>query len=191
MDQQVQKAIDEALTNFTAKYELDTEVVSDLRLMLVTSMKANVKARPAAAASKVDGKRPRRKTGYNLFIRAKFAQAKADRSDEDQKTNSQELMSTYSKEWKELPEDQKQPYIEQANVLNTESGAESSGKKKGGKKNISGYNLFYSEEKDSIRAEKDADVTLMKAVGASWKALEKDAQLDYNKRAAEISSNRE
>lgn len=193
MDTQVEKAIDEGLKNFTTKYDLDDTIVDDLRAMLVASVKVHVKPRPVVSGVKGVTKRPRRKTGYNLYIRAKFDEAKQNRTDgDDSKTNSQEQMATFSKEWRDLSDDQKQPYIDQAESINTENGAESSGKgKRTGRRNLSGYNLFYRDERDNIRESKDKDTALMVAVGAAWKALSEDEQNEYKKRAAELSVNRE
>jgi len=193
MDTQVEKAIEEGLKNFTTKYDLDDTIVDDLRAMLIAAVKVHVKPRPVVSGAKGAERRPRRKTGYNLYIRAKFDEAKQNRTDgDDSKTNSQEQMATFSKEWKDLSEDQKQPYIDQAESINAENGAESSGKtKRTGKRNLSGYNLFYREERDNIRESKDKDTALMVAVGAAWKALSEDEQNDYKKRAVELSANRE
>lgn len=195
MDTQVEKAIDEGLENFTKKYELDATIVGDLRAMLIAAAKAHVKPRAAASSSaKSEQKRPRRKTGYNLYIRSKFEEAKKSHPEgeaegEDKKPNSQEQMATFSKEWRDLSDEQKQPYIDQADSINAENGAESSGKgKRTGKRNLSGYNLFYREERDNIRGSKDKDTTLMVAVGAAWKALSSDEQDSYKKRAAELSA---
>ena len=199
LDQQVAKGIEEGLTSFTSKYDLDAVVVEDLRTMLTNAMKTHVKPRPAVAASgaKADAKRTRRKTGYNLYIRSKFGEARAQQSegpDGEVKPNngSQLLMATFSKEWKNLSDEDKKPYLDEAESINAENGAETSSKGKGkGKKSLSGYNLYYSENKDAIRETltKDGD-SLMTTVGATWKALSKEDQQEYNKRAAEISANR-
>ena len=190
MDTQVQKGIDEGLANFTSKYDLDTSVVDDLRQMLLSAMRNHVKVR-AGGATKAEGKRPRLKTGYNLYIRAKFEEAKSS-GDSGAKTNSQELMASFSKEWKDLSDEARKPYIEKADAINAENGADttSSKSKKSGKKSLSGYNLFYSENKDDIRNTKDKDLSLMKAVGAAWKALSEDEQASYKSRAAEMSNER-
>lgn len=194
MDTQVEKAIEEGLNNFTTKYELDSSIVEDLHAMLAAAVKAHVKPRPAVTGAKgSESKRPRRKTGYNLYIRSKFEEAKSNRVEGDEtKTNSQEQMATFSKEWRDLSEDQKQPYIDQAESINAANGAESSGKgKRAGKRNLSGYNLFYREERDHIRDSKDKDTNLMVAVGAAWKALSAEEKDAYNKQAAELSNARE
>jgi hypothetical protein len=193
MDTQVEKAIDEGLSNFTTKYDLEDSVVTDLRAMLITAAKAHIKPRPATSSSAKGEKRPRRKTGYNLYIRAKFEEAKKNQpDDEDKKPNSQEQMAIFSKEWKDLSDEQKQPYIDQAEAINAANGAESTGKgKRAGKRSLSGYNLFYREERDNIRESKEKETALMVAVGAAWRALSTDEQGEYKKRAAEISANRE
>lgn len=195
LDQQVAKGIEEGLTSFTAKYELDSSIVEDLRTILVNAMKTHVKPRTATASVTSDAKRTRRKTGYNLYIRAKFEEERSKNEDDPEaKQNSQVLMSSFSKEWKDLSDDAKKPYLDMADAINAENGAEASsggkGKGKGkGKKSLTGYNLFYRENKDDIKEEiKDQEgVQLMKTVGSRWRALDKTEQLDYNKRAAEAS----
>jgi hypothetical protein len=190
MDTQVEKAINEGLTNFTTKYELDETIVTDLRTMLAAAVKVHVKTRPVVAGAPVARKPPRRKTGYNLYIRAKFDEAKKNQVEgDDSKPNSQKQMSTFSKEWKDLSDDQKKPYIDQADAINAENGTESTSKsKRTGKRQLSGYNLFYREERDNIRNTKDEDTSLMSAVGATWKALTSDEKGEYNKRAAVLSA---
>ena len=206
MDQQLNKGIEDGLTAFTAKYELDSDIISDLRQMLKDSLKANVKdVAPVPKASsgvKSSEKRQRRKTGYNLYINAKFSEAKSDESvpaTDDSKTNSQELMSKFSKVWKALSDEDKKPYLDQAEELNGASADEtpvapkatkvakepSSKPEKGAKKALSGYNLFYSENKDTIKASLSDGQTLMKEVGAKWTALSDSEKEDYKSRAAE------
>lgn len=189
MDTQVEKAIDEGLNNFTTKYDLDEQIVSDLRNMLVTACKTHVKARPVVAGAAKSEKRARRKTGYNLYIRSKFEEAKKNGGDdEESKSNSQIQMSAFSKEWKTLSAEEKQPFIDQAESLNAEAGVESTGKnKRAGKRKLSGYNLFYREERNNIRESKDKDTALMVAVGNAWKALAQEEQDEYKQRAAELS----
>lgn len=192
MDTQVEKAIDEGLQNFTTKYDLEESIVTDLRNMLVTAAKTHVKARPVVAGGAKAEKRARRKTGYNLYIRAKFEEAKKSGEGDEAKSNSQVQMAAFSKEWKTLSTEEKQPFIDQAEALNAEAGVETTGKnKRAGKRNLSGYNLFYREERDNIRESKDKDTALMVAVGAAWKALAQEEQDEYKKRAAELTTAQE
>ena len=193
MDTQVEELINEGLKNFTIKYDLDQEIVTDLRAMLVAAAKVHIKPIATGSTASKPDKRPRRKTGYNLYIRAKFEEAKKNLVEGDEtKPNSQEQMSTFSKEWKDLSKEQQQPYIDDADDINTKNGAETSGKgKRSGKRNLSGYNLFYREERDNIREGKDKETALMVAVGAAWRALSPDEQKDYRDRAKEISDLRE
>ena len=235
MDQQLNNGVTEGLANFTAKYELDAEIISDLREMLLTALHAHVKSTAAAAtkspgkAAKSADKRPRRKTGYNLYIQAKFSEAKGVEAGVDGKTNSQELMSAFSKEWKALSDEDKKPYLDQAEELNGSASASASASdtegepaaaaattpaakstpaakkattaatatttpaakapaKSAGKKTVSGYNLFYSENKDVIKAALAEGETLMKVVGAKWTALGDVEKDDYKKRAAELTA---
>jgi len=197
MDTQVKNGIEEGLANFTARYELDESVVTDLKQMLLAALKQHVKAPAAVASSKGESKnRQRRKTGYNLYIRAQFEADKAANADKDGDAkggaNSQALMAKFSKQWKGLSDEDKQPYVDQAEAINAQNGAEAPSKNKSGKgKKLTGYNLFYREHKDEIRAENEQTKehpTFMKAVGAKWTALSKEEKAEYSARAAAESS---
>lgn len=191
MDTQVATAIDEGLTNFTEKYDLDATIVRDLRTMLIEAAKKHVKPRAAAGVTAKSGeKRERRKTGYNLYIKTRFEESKNSQTKNDKDgNNSQTQMAAFSREWGALSDEEKRTYTEMADAINAENGANTS--KKGartGKRNLSGYNLFYRDERANIRASKEEDVNLMVAVGRAWKALSQEERDEYNKRAADESS---
>ena len=187
---QVTKGIDDGIKSFTEKYELDKTIVDDLRQLLLDACKRHVKVVRAPAGGAAKTGRHRRKTGYNMYIKHQFEEAKATASASggDAKTNSQELMTKFSKEWKSLSDEEKKPFIDMANEINRDNGAEPSSSNKSRPKKLSGYNLFYKEMKDEIKANLGPDEKLMTQVGAQWKALSKDEQGEWNKRAAEVSA---
>jgi hypothetical protein len=197
MDAHVIQGIDAGLKAFVGKYDgLGDEVVADLRNMLVSAMKTFVKDSVVSVSAKTGAKRAsRRKTGYNLYIRAKFEEVRAEQTegDESKKTNSQDLMSIFSKQWKLLSDEDKEPYVSKAKELNEENGSETTGKapKVAGvkpKKSLTGYNLFYKENKDTIKANLAEGEALMKKVGASWSALADEEKEEYKVRAAETKT---
>ncbi len=190
---QATKGIDEGIKAFTEKYELDAVIVNDLRLLLMSSCKKYVKEPKAAAvsgtstaAAKTASCRTRRKTGYNMYIKTQFDEAKAN-GDEANKTNSQDLMSKFSKEWRLLSDADKQPFLDKAREVNEASGVETTETKKKTKKKISGYNLFYMQNKDAIKAELAEGQKLMAEVGAQWRALTEEEQRVWSVKAAEYT----
>jgi hypothetical protein len=191
--EQVTKAIDRGIAQFTEKYELDAEIVSVLRTLLHESCATCVVALPKAVASdagsaKTKAKSGRRKTGYNCYIKTQFAKAKENAADVE--CNSQELMTRYSKEWQTLDEAAKQPYLDQASVINAEStetspvAVRATAEKKGPKK-LSGYNVFYRDNKDDIKSKLATGEKLMTKVGAEWKSLTEEQKAVYNTKAKE------
>jgi hypothetical protein len=200
MDEQVTQGINAGLKTFVAKYDgLGEEVVEDLKQMLLSAMKTYVKDRSTSTGStKSGGKRAsRRKTGYNLYIRAKFEAVRAEQAKvlaeggtDDKKTNSQDLMSTFSKQWKGLSVEDKKPFIDNAKELNDENGTETVSKTKSGKpkKNLTGYNLYYKNNKDDIKASLEEGEALMKKVGSTWHALTDEEREDYKARAVELGN---
>ena len=188
---QVKPGIEEGITAFTSKYELDKEIIDDLRQMLLAGCKNHVKAtRTTVSATRTEGSRTRRKTGYNMYIKHQFSEAKQNTSKED-KGNSQELMAKFSKEWNQLSKEEKQPYLDMAEEVNTANGADTTSSKKasGGKKRISGYNMFYRENKDEIKAGLEEGEKLMTKVGEAWRSLSDDEKKVWNERAAEENDN--
>lgn len=187
MDPSVTKGIEKGIEAFIGKYDFsDDAIVDDLRKLMTHALTESLKDRPVVTSSgKSETKRTRRKTGYNMYIKDKFEEAK---SDDSQKSNSQDLMSLFSKQWSALSDEEKKPFIEKADKLNTENGAETTKSKRTGKKTLSGYNLFYRERKDAIKEELKEGEALMKVVGAKWRGLGDDEKDEYRKRAKELSS---
>lgn len=200
VNSQVVSGIDAGLKDFTEKYEgLDKEVVDDLRCMLVEQMKNHVKDH-VVAATKSSGKRAtRKKTAYNLYIKDMFSKTEQERKAKEEegetveKQNSQELMSKFSRQWKNLPAEEKLPYEEEAKSINEESDKDAPTKSRasGKKKQMTGYNLYYKENKDEIKASLEEGEHLMKKVGATWKALPVEEQQEYKARAAELAQTSE
>lgn len=193
---QYNASINEGLKEFASKYEVDMDIINSLRELLLLHYRAtssvsvahsvagSVKAGSGARA----GTGSRRKTGYNVYIKAKFDESKASGTDT---RSSQQKMAEFSKEWKDLSKEDKLPFEQQAASYNAEGNAavvddsvSSVGPAK--KRGLSGYNLFYRESKDQIRADMEAsgsNENLMKHVGAAWKALPVDEQKDWAARA--------
>lgn len=195
VNSQVVSGIDAGLKDFTEKYEgLDSEVVDDLRRMLVEQMKNHVKDHVVTAAKSSSKRATRKKTAYNLYIKDMFSKteeerkAKEEQGEEVEKQNSQALMSKFSKLWKGLPAEEKLPYEEEAKSINEESDSNAPAKSRStGKKKMTGYNLYYKENKDEIKASLEEGEHLMKKVGATWKALKVEEQQEYKTRAAELA----
>lgn len=174
-------AVNTALTEFTAKYQIDNEIVNDLRGFLTTAGKKHVKAVASTSSSSSTSTAAagtRRKTAYNVYIKAKFAEAKSGGDGR----NSQELMTEFSRQWKDLSAEDKAPYESEAKDSNASLPATTT---TGATRKMSGYNLFYKEQKDVLKEEaKKLDVKLMTHVGAAWKALSDSDKKEWNDRAA-------
>lgn len=195
--EQVTNAIERGIAQFTEKYELDAEIVNVLRTLLLDSCRDCVKVpvRATARSSSSAAEKPkssRRKTGYNCYIKQQFAAAKAAGADAG--GNSQALMTKFSKEWQNLDESSKQPYVDEASRINAESAesepvphvaASPPAEKKSGPKKLSGYNVFYRDNKDQIKQSLSGDEKLMTKVGAAWKSLTDEEKAVYNAKAKE------
>lgn len=188
--EQLTKGIDEGIQAFTDKYELEESVTRDLRQLLLESCKKHVKTpTPVTANKKVpteakSASKTRRKTGYNMYIKHQFDEAKKAGEDTG-KTNSQDLMGRFSKEWKALSDEDKQPFMDAAQKLNSDLGVEPVTRRKG-KKKLTGYNLYYRDNKDRIKSELSEGEKLMDVVGAQWRALTDEGRKSWNTRAADI-----
>ena len=190
--EQYTTAVNDALQTFTGKYELEEDIIKDLKNILLDSGKKYVKTQKASksAVAASTANRTRRKTGYNMFVKARFAEEKAKvaaeggQGDEKAKSNSQDAMSKYSREWKGLSPEEQQPFKDQAKEVNEASGADvaatsqSGGKKKS--KSLTGYNLFYRNNKEAIKTNLKDDEKLMKVVGAQWKSLTDAERKEWN-----------
>lgn len=175
-------AVKSALTEFTTKYQIEEEIVNDLRDLLVAAGKKHVKAVTSTSTSSSAGTATasgsRRKTAYNVYIKAKFAEAKEG----GETRNSQELMTEFSRQWKTLSAEDKAPYESEAKDSNASRPATTT---TGATRKMSGYNLFYRERKDDLKEEaKAGNVKLMTHVGAAWKALSDAEKKEWNDRAA-------
>ena len=186
---QVTKAINEGIDAFTEKYELEEDVIKDLRALLLDSCKKHVKeVKSTPGATKAaSSSRTRRKTGYNMYIKHQFDQVKNSgvTGEEADKANSQDLMSKFSREWKSLTDDEKLPYMDKAREVNEANGAETAVPKEKRAKKLSGYNYFYMQSLASIKENLQEGQKLMEVVGSSWRALSEEEQADWKKKAAD------
>lgn len=187
MIEQVIKGLDKGLDAFVSKYTLEDDIMTELRQLLLNSLQESVASVQTAGSTTTGVRRTRRKTGYNLYIKACFAKAaeeaaeSGDAEDADKKkANSQDQMSVYSKQWAQLSDADKEPYNKEATALNNANGVDTTKKTKGKKKKMSGYNLYYRNNKDTIRSGLKEGEKLMTVVGASWRALSSEEQDSYN-----------
>lgn len=195
---QVTKAVESGIATFTEKYELDAEIVNDLRKYMLEACgslgKVRVKAtktreEDSEASTKVP-RTVRRKTGYNCYIKSQFELSKT--ASPEATGNSQDLMTRFSKEWQALSAEEKKPYLVQAEEINARASAEAGLEapvpterkvSNSGPKKLSGYNVFYRDNKEQIKTSLTGDEKLMTKVGAAWKALSEDEKNVYNTRA--------
>jgi len=78
---------------------------------------------------KAKEKKPKPLTGYNIFIREKWAEVKANKA-EDEKLVATELSKEFSRQWKKLSAEERQRYSELADKYNEEHGLPATKKKK-------------------------------------------------------------
>jgi len=179
-----------ARADIAETYELDQEILDSIHQIVVNACKPILNAKPAASsggkAEKPEkaAKVPRPKSAYNMFVHHHF-QVNKDKSKE---SNSQEIMSAVSKQWASLNDEQKAEYVKMAEQANESMDFSATAKKPskapGKRRRITGYNLFYRENKDTIKEARSEGMSTMKAVGAAWHALTEAAREDYNTRAA-------
>lgn len=185
---QYSACIDAGLEAFASQYDTDASVIEALRSLFMKQWRlpSSATGETAAPVVRAEGKTTRRKTGYNVFVSSKFNESKTNGDNRE----PQERMAEFSKEWKNLSKEEKAPYEEEAAASNKQSGAETTKSVTSGttkKRGLSGYNLFYRESKDQIKAELEPNENLMKHVGAAWRALTTEEQLDWNTRAKELN----
>lgn len=171
--QQYNSAIEDALENFNNKYEIPDEYNTVLLEFLHKAGEKHIRSVEVKSTGEV--KNTRKRSGYNLYIKDMFRIAKEDGDER----NSQEKMTDFSKRWKGLEKDDKDKYTAEAN----QQVSTSTTKKSTSRRAMTGYNLFYKENKDQIKKDTKEGEKYMPNVGAAWKALSKEEQMDYNERA--------
>ena len=120
-------AIQNAIGKFSSLYEIDQDIVDALKALLIAHGKQNFPDTVAAAkpkrTRKVSGddaakpKKAPRMNGYNMYVRQKFGEAKANG------TYSKDLMSELGAAWKQMSDEEKQPYKDMAEELNATQSA--------------------------------------------------------------------
>lgn len=163
---------------------------------------------------KVKRKGPKRgRTAYIFFCTEQRPLIK----EENPELNTKEVTSQLGVQWNALSEKEKKPYTKLAEkdkaryeneksewadsedeepVPKKEKGnkekkskKKSKGKKKSKPRKKSGYILFCQEERENLK-EENPELTnqqITKELGATWKALSPEEQVEYNERAAEES----
>ncbi len=187
-------AVTKALKEFRDTYEIDTVISSDLERMLLVAGREQPWNSLTSTPSVVRVRRraPRKTTGYNLYIKEMFK----NRSDvaEEKDQNSQKLMSLYSKNWKLLDEDKRAVYNDQAKDENQSSGSvtgtRATGRRNAGQHRVTGYNIFYRDNRHAIKEALAEGETLMASVGAKWKALSESEKDEWRARGKEETESR-
>jgi hypothetical protein len=189
-----------ARSNIADTYELDPEILENIHQIVVKACQPVLNAKPvtaaksekaAPAAEKAKVVRP--KSAYNMFVKDKFRQNK----EQGNPDNSQDIMSTVSGQWTKLSDEEKQVYVRMAEEANanlatapvsakaTKAAAKAEAGGEASKRRITGYNLFYRENKDKLKEEAGRDgLSTMKAVGNAWKALTDAERGTWNTRAS-------
>ena len=178
-----------ARADIAETYELDAEILDNIHQIVVNACQSVLNAKPAGKAQRAEktekaARVPRPKSAYNMYVHHHFQLNKEKNKD----SNSQEIMSAVSKQWASLSEEDKSVYIKMADEANANTDftavkkpVKSAGAKR---RRITGYNLFYRENKDEIKNSRSEGVSTMKAVGAAWHGLTDAGRTEYNTRAA-------
>ncbi len=174
-----------ARADIAETYELDTEILDNIHQIVVKACKPVLDAKPGKAPRAEKAARvPRPKSAYNMYVHHHFQLNK----EKNKESNSQEIMSAVSKQWASLTEEEKSVYVKMADEANANTdftAVKKAAKSTTGKRRrITGYNLFYRENKDEIKSTRTDGVSTMKAVGAAWHALSEAGRTEYNTRAA-------
>lgn len=190
-------------------YDLDAESLQNIYDIFVAACKPVMDAKPAKASkeAKVKATKKRAKTAYNMYVQHQFKIAKESTVAAVEGENSQSRMSTFSGQWKELSEKEKEPYVKMAADANVQvssdendeeeevkpekskpkkAKAKAAAKDPAEKRKMTGYNLFYRENKDTIKSELKEGEKIMAVVGALWKSTSDEEKASYNTRAAEL-----
>ena len=173
-------------------YEMDESTLDSIHQIMVKACEPILTAKPVkskepATEAKAKAKVVRPKSAYNMFVKDMFRKNKEDGKGK----NSQDIMCEVPGMWAKLKEDEKKIYIDMATEANAELNLEDAGKKKApkeadvSKRRITGYNVFYRENKDTLKESAVRDsLPTMKVVGNAWKALTYDERTNWNTRAS-------
>ncbi len=185
--------IDKARADIAEAYELEPEILESIYHIILKACKPVLDQKPAKATADAPAakaaKAHRPMSAYNMFVREQFRVLNENPDREKGAGNSQQIMSTVSGQWAKLSAEEKEKYIQMASDVNGEPAKDkpAKGKKAAGgesKRRLTGYNLFYREHKDDIKANREEGLTTMKAVGQAWRSLSEDERTAYNERAA-------
>ena len=175
-----------ARADIAETYELDAEILDNIHQIVVNACKSMLASKAAGKVPRAEkaARVPRPKSAYNMYVHHHFQLNK----EQNKESNSQEIMSAVSKQWASLSEEDKAVYIKMADEANANTDFTSVKKpvKSAGAKRrrITGYNLFYRENKDEIKSSRSDGVSTMKAVGAAFHSLTDAGRTEYNTRAA-------
>jgi hypothetical protein len=139
----------------------------------------------ADVAAGTDGKK-KKVSGYNLFMKEKMAELKAEN------VPGKERMGKIGAMWKALSEDLHKNWNAKAKEIVGESTAEAKVKVKASgtakTKKLSGYNVFMKEKMAELKAENVPSNERMKKIGPMWKALSDAEKKIWNEKASGSAS---
>ena len=183
-------AVEDGFNKITERYELPKEILEDLKNIIFSSLRGYVtqingasKAPKITKGGSAAAVQKRKRNGYNCYIKHRFELSKLDGGDD---YKSQQQMAEFSRAWSELPEDEKNKFRKMADEYNKEKGSDTRKKGRGGKRRITGYNVFYRDNVDRIIQdikESGEDITTMKAVGREWHSLGTDGKELWKRKA--------
>ncbi len=188
--------IDKARADIAEAYELDPEILDSIYQIILKACKPVLDQKPAKATADAPAakaaKAHRPMSAYNMFVREQFRIRNEDPDREKGAGNSQQIMSTVSGQWAKLSQEEKEKYVQMASEVNGLAGEAAEAKPAKGKakaageskRRLTGYNLFYREHKDEIKANREEGLTTMKAVGQAWRSLSEEERTAFNERAA-------
>jgi hypothetical protein len=180
------------MTSFASKFELfyqklnecPYDLPSELKPVLLESLKhagfdaVTTVTVTAAAAKGTDGKK--KLSGYNVFMKEKMAELKAEN------VPSAERMTKVGSMWKALSDADKKIWNDKAKGT-TSSTASVEHETVSGEtkiKKLSGYQLYVKETMPAVKVMADIKSTeRMTEIGKRWKALSKDEQLTWTNKA--------
>lgn len=186
----VTKGVEEGFDSIKDRYDISDDVLNDMKALVLESCKKHVSKAKMSETKNSSGasSKTRKRNGYNMFIKSRFKESKENTTEGVDVPNSQTLMTEFSKAWKDLSDEDRQKYLDMATEYNQAHGTDTSVEKvkPSGKpkRRITGYNVFYRDNREEIKANKEDDsVTLMQAVGKTWKALSDEERKEWNDRA--------
>ena len=153
---------DEAITILIAAIKTAKLDVPEVKTVTVASATVPITPPPVIVTG------AKKQNGYNVFVKEKMAELKN--------------FSLTAAAWKALTKDEQNVYNAKAAASNAASGAVSAPK---GSKGLSGWQFYVKQNSKPVKAANPSlsSQDVMKKMGADWKALTKEQQVEWNTKA--------